>query len=83
MQITREVKVSDDNYGNDTKRLSIEVEAGNLVEASFLMDRWAELVRMAKTISEDSRMTVAEMRLYEKTNEELTAVLQKITEIAV
>lgn len=69
MIISREVKVSDDNYGNTTQRLEFNIAVINAGKVSALLDRWEALIRQGVTTKVmDDSMTVREVREFEQRN---------------
>jgi len=50
MKLIREMKVSDDNYGNTTKRIELNIPASKFPLAESLLDEWEALVRSGMTL---------------------------------
>ena len=79
MKISREVKISDDNYGNSTHRLEFEINAMHLTQVSGLLNSWESLLRSgAANFTDTETMTVREARVAEAARAEFDAVVQKI-----
>jgi len=78
MKITREVKISDDNYGNSTHRLELVIAAASAPAVQVLLDRWETILRNRPTPLDEDRATVKQMREFEEENTKLTEIITVI-----
>lgn len=79
MQISREVKVSDDNYGNTTHRLQFEIHVEDLATVHSLLDDWEAILRASnKALSYSEDMSVRELKAYEEQRARLQAVCNSL-----
>jgi hypothetical protein len=78
MRVSREVKISDDNYGNSTSRLEFTVSAARTFEVLQLLDEWERLLRTKNTAlstADPDSLTMRQMQSLAKWNKELKEVL--------
>jgi hypothetical protein len=80
MKIAREVKISDDNYGNSTHRMELETAAPFVPAVQSLLDEWESMLRNRPTPIDEDRATIKQMREFETVNEKLRDVLSQIAE---
>lgn len=79
MKISREVKVSDDNYGNTTQRLEFEIKSFQAPQVNDLLNRWEAIIRRGVcTHVSNEDMTVREAKEYEAARRELNDVLEQL-----
>ena len=82
MLISREVKISDGDYGNSTHRLEFEIEKGNLVQAHNLLSEWEAALRSGPVNESPDTMTRREAKLVNKRKELLNNILLDLAEFA-
>jgi GTPase Era involved in 16S rRNA processing len=80
MKIVREVKISDDNYGNSTHKLEFHIAAADAPAVQTLLDTWESLLRNRPTLLDEDHATVKQMREFEAVDERLREVISRIAE---
>lgn len=80
MLISREIKISDDNYGNTTRSLSFEIMPENLAEVEQLFDEYEGILRNGAQLGmfDMDSLTVKAAKELEEQRVRLTEILQKI-----
>lgn len=79
MKISREVKISDDNYGNSTHRVEVAVDPSDLIIVSSLLDQWEASLRSNGPARDEESLTVRE---YEKLKDQRARFETVLSELA-
>lgn len=83
MRISREVKISDRNYGNSTHSLEFDIAAEDLIEMNALLDKWEGLLRSGSVNFGDiDNMTVKEAKVVELVRKEFNNLLIRMSDLA-
>ena len=79
MKVSRQVKYSDDNYGNTTQTLEFDINSSQLVIVNRLLDEWEAHIREYGPMRNTLDMTVREAKEVEVKNEALRRILAELS----
>ena len=79
MKVSRQVKYSDDNYGNTTQTLEFDINSSQLVVVNRLLDEWEAHIREHGPMRNTLDMTVREAKEVEVKNEALRRILAELS----
>lgn len=75
MKISHEVKISDDNYGNSTHKMELEIAPEHLVAVSSYLDQWEALLRTRGPARDEESLTVREYERLKVEREKFNEIL--------
>lgn len=84
--MSKEIKVSDQNYGNRTSKIEINVDSTNMVTATRLLEDWAALMKDGveyAIASDEETLTVREAREAQRHRQAVEEVVLAIAAITV
>jgi len=82
MKISREVKISDDNYGNSTHKMELEVAPEHLIAVSSCLDQWEAILRTRGPARDEDSLTVREYERLKIEREKFNEILVMLSGFA-